>query len=86
MGGNVTVAVLAFFTAVDESTKGMVKGVVRSPNRLSSRDGDPSYYHRLEYDIFLLPCLFIAASFNFCLSLCFLSHPSRPYHVCSSPL
>ena len=49
-----TTAIPTVGTVIDESRQETAKGVARLPNRFSSSDRHPCYYHRLEYDIIVL--------------------------------
>ena len=64
--GGETAAVLTLDTAVESRKEMIADGVARSPDSPWSRDGNPSYYHRLEYDFLFR----ILACFWSCFSLC----------------
>ena len=67
--------VLTLDTAIVESRNEAPKGLARFPNRFSSRDGHPYYYHRMEYD-FLFSPVSLSSCFFTCLSLCFIFPPT----------
>ena len=71
MGESATTAVATLDTAAvnEESRKETAEGVANSSNRLCSRDGNPCYCHRLEYEFFsVLSALFVCAVSLFSLS------------------
>ena len=75
-GGGETAAVLTLDTAVESRKEMIADGVARSPDSPWSRDGNPSYYHRLEYDILFSYFLLAFGVVSLCVPLFFFPAPS----------
>ena len=65
-------AVLTLDNAIDESRKKAAEDAARSPNLFPTRDGNPRYYHHLEY-----ACLSSLFFFEFCLVTLIVFSPPR---------